>query len=81
QDEAYQDLERLPLRETVERLCADLQLAPDWSRWEGEGWTPEEPFFRPKVSIWRRPSRKPLPPPDAGSQSAQGAAPRAHALE
>ena len=81
QDEAYQDLERAPLRETVERLCADLELSPDWSRWEGEGWAPEEPFSRPKASIWRRPSRKPLPPPDAGSQPAKVAAPRAHALE
>jgi hypothetical protein len=79
-DPTYVDLARLPLRETVERLCADLQLTPDWSRWEGEGWTPEEPFFRPKASIWRRPSRKPLSP-DPTSQSEEVPAPRAHALE
>jgi hypothetical protein len=81
QDEAYQDLERAPLRETVERLCADLQLTPDWNRWEGEGWTPQEPFFRPRASIWRRPSSKPILPSDSGSQSAAFPAPRAHALE
>ena len=80
EDDAYRDLERLPLRETVERLCADLQLTPDWSRWDGEAWTPREPFFRSKASIWRRPSRKPLLPPlDAVAD--QAAKPRAHCLE
>ena len=80
EDDAYRDLERLPLRETVERLCADLQLTPDWSRWDGEAWTPQEPFFRSKASIWRRPSRKPLLPPlDAVAD--QAAKPRAHCLE
>ncbi|HEY2051612.1 MAG TPA: hypothetical protein VGH03_19910 [Caulobacteraceae bacterium] len=59
-DAVYFHLDRLPLRETVEQLCADLELTPDWSRWEGEGWTPQPPFSRPKGSIWARPSRKPL---------------------
>jgi hypothetical protein len=67
EDEAYKDLERLPLRETVERLCADLQLTPDWSRWDGEGWTPEAPFYRPPASVWRQPRRKPRWPLDAGA--------------
>jgi hypothetical protein len=67
EDEAYQDLERLPLRETVKRLCADLQLTPDWSRWEGEGWTPEPPFFRPPASVWRHPRREPRWPLHAGA--------------
>jgi hypothetical protein len=67
EDEAYQDLERLPWRETVERLCADLQLTPDWSRWEGEGWTPEPPFFRPPASVWRHPRREPRWPLHAGA--------------
>jgi hypothetical protein len=61
-DEAYRDLDRMPLREVVERLCADLELTPDWSRWEGEGWTPEAPFSRARFSIWARPSRTPLRP-------------------
>lgn len=59
-DGAYWNIGRLPLRETVERLCADLELNPDWSRWEGEGWTPEPPFSRSRFSIWARPSRTPL---------------------
>ena len=37
-DEAYRDCPQRPLRETVERLCKDLKLAPDWSQWDGEGW-------------------------------------------
>jgi hypothetical protein len=59
EDEAYDDLERLPLRETVEKLCADLQITPDWSRWVGDGWTPREPFFRASDSVFLRPSRHP----------------------
>ena len=31
-----------PLRETVERLCKDLALSPDWSRWGGEGWIEDD---------------------------------------
>jgi hypothetical protein len=69
-DEAYQDLDRLPLRETVERLCADLELTPDWSRWDGEAWAPDAPFSRPKASVWARPSRTPLRPLDESSRPA-----------
>jgi hypothetical protein len=59
-DEAYRDIEDLPLRDIVERLCADLQLKPDWSRWTGEGWTPDPPFYRPLGSGFRTPSRRPI---------------------
>ena len=67
EDEAYQDLDQAPVREIVERLCADLELNPDWSQWEGEGWTPKPAFSRPKASIWARPSRTPLRPLDTAS--------------
>jgi hypothetical protein len=69
-DAVYFHLDRLPLRETVEQLCADLELTPDWSRWEGEGWTPDPPFHRPAASIWRHPSRKPLRSLDESSRPA-----------
>jgi hypothetical protein len=69
-DAVYFHLDRLPLRETVERLCADLELTPDWSRWEGEGWTPQAPFARPKASIWTRSSRTRLRPLDESSRPA-----------
>jgi hypothetical protein len=81
EDEAYLDLEQAPLRETVERLCADLQLTPDWSQWEGEGWTPAPPFSRPKTSIWARPSRMPLRPYDEASQPGGAQALRTRRLE
>jgi hypothetical protein len=81
QDEAYQDLDRAPLREIVERLCADLELTPDWSHWDGEGWAPPEPFFRPKLSVWRRPSRRPLFRLDAPSHLAQVPGPGSRRLE
>jgi hypothetical protein len=61
-DEAYWDLDQIPLPEAVERLCADLELTPDWSRWQGEGWTPRPPFSRSRFSVWSRPSRTPLRP-------------------
>ncbi|HEY1928185.1 MAG TPA: hypothetical protein VGG92_12035 [Caulobacteraceae bacterium] len=71
EDEAYQDLEQAPLRETVERLCIDLELTPDWSLWEGEGWTPRPPFSRPRFSPWSHPSRTPLRPCETASPNAR----------
>jgi hypothetical protein len=44
-DPAYTDIDSLPLRETVERICADLNITPDWSRWEAEDWNPPNPMF------------------------------------
>jgi hypothetical protein len=68
-DDAYDHIEDLPLRDIVERLCADLELNPDWSLWTGEGWKPKPPFYRPLCSDFRTPSRRPilndLPDPDA----------------
>ncbi len=37
-DIVYIDVEDQPLREAVERLCGDLGLKPDWSRWTDDGW-------------------------------------------
>jgi hypothetical protein len=59
-DEAYDHIDELPARDIVERLCADLQLQPDWSRWTGEGWTPAPPFHRPLCSHFRTPNRRPI---------------------
>lgn len=61
-DEAYMSSQQRPLRETVERLCHDLGLSPDWSCWTGEGWswTAEEPPFRPPWSPFIQPSRRPI---------------------
>jgi hypothetical protein len=59
-DEAYDDIEDLPVRDVVERLCADLKLKPNWSRWTGEGWKPNPPFTRPLCSDFRTPSRRPI---------------------
>ena len=56
-DDAYENLEDLPLRDIVERLCADLKLRPDWKRWTGEGWKPNPPFWRPRGSCFTQPSR------------------------
>jgi hypothetical protein len=61
EDTAYRDCGQRPLRETVERLCKDLMLSPDWSRWDGEGWIKEEGApKRTRYSIFNKPSAVPL---------------------
>ena len=59
----YLDIDSRPLREAVERICGDLDLKPDWSRWTEAGW-PEDPVevlgVRPAWSPFNRPSRTPL---------------------
>ena len=63
EDEAYIDLEDRPLRQTVERLCGDLGLSPDWSRWVGDDWVADAgPPKRSHWSVFNTPSRKPLNP-------------------
>ena len=64
-DPALIDLDDLPLRETVMRICADLGITPDWSRWEAGDWMtsdspapPPEPTTQPTATLW-----KPAPPP------------------
>ncbi|MGH8276751.1 MAG: hypothetical protein ACRETH_08645 [Steroidobacteraceae bacterium] len=83
EDEAYVGCEDWPLRETIERLCKDLELTPDWSRWDGEGWIDDEPV-RSRYSPFNRPSARPILidgewPPQA--QSPPGSGERAHDLE
>ena len=72
EDDAYWDLDQMPLREAVERLCADLELTPDWSQWDGEGWPPKPPFSRSRFSPWGRPSRRPLRDLDDGAPQIGG---------
>ena len=59
-DQAYAGLDDRPLRDVVERLCADLGLDPDWDRWAGDGWAPPPPFSRPLHSPFAAPSRRPV---------------------
>ena len=60
EDEAYWLLDQQPLRDIVERLCKDLCLTPDWSRWEGDDWAPGYRPIRPRDSIFNQPSPRPL---------------------
>jgi hypothetical protein len=60
-DPAGVDFDDLQLRETVLRICADLNITPDWSRWEAGDWkaveapppkpiqTPPAPIAAPRV--------------------------------
>ena len=59
-DEAYDESGQRPVRQTVERLCKDLGLTPDWSRWAGEGWAYEETPTRPRFSPFHQPSPRPV---------------------
>lgn len=65
-DEAYAGCRVRPLRQTVERLCQDLGLSPDWSRWAGEGWLEEETPTRARFSPFNQPSPRPLLSEDGG---------------
>jgi len=56
-DEAYLRLLDLPFEETVRRICEDLDLNPDWSRWTGEGWAPRDPVPRPRGPWFKKPPR------------------------
>ena len=61
EDPAYEDCGQRPVREAVERLCKDLMLSPDWSRWDGEAWIKEEGApKRHRYSIFNQPSALPL---------------------
>jgi hypothetical protein len=52
-----------PIRAVVERLCKDLDVHPDWSLWEGDGWIVDDPLTRRRfVSLG--------PPRDAAEASA-----------
>jgi hypothetical protein len=66
EDEAYANIADRPLRETVERLCRDLEFTPDWSRWKEdmERWDGEYALPRPRSSPFNSPSRRPLLGPD-----------------
>jgi hypothetical protein len=57
EDEAYYHFTERPYRETVERLCKDLGLTFDESRWEGDGWRRDLPRVRPRYSVFNQPSR------------------------
>jgi hypothetical protein len=70
EDPAYEDLSEHPLRETVERLCKDLMLSPDWSRWDGEGWIKDEAAPRRlRYSIFNQPSARALLDDDGPDES------------
>ncbi len=60
EDEAYENLDRWPLRETVERLCKDLALSPDWSRWNGADLTADDADGRCFFSPFKAPSAIPI---------------------
>jgi hypothetical protein len=47
--------------QTVRRLCADLGLSPDWTRWDGDGWIDEHVVgYRSPGSEFNTPRRKPF---------------------
>ena len=81
EDEAYEDCAERPLRETIERLCKDLMLTPDWSRWDGDGWINDGPPIRPRFSPFHQPSHGPLLDDEGGLLEPTPARQGVHALE
>lgn len=52
--ERYDSVLYRPLRESVEAICKDLGLAPDWSRWTEDGFPPDTRNPRHNwASMWR----------------------------
>ena len=60
-DPAAVDFDTLPLRRTVERICAALGVKPDWSRWEAGDWTLVGPAA--KTASSSSPQSPPAPRP------------------
>jgi len=81
EDEAYEDCAERPLRETIERLCKDLMLTPDWRRWDGDGWINDGPPTRPRFSPFHQPSHGPLLDDEGGLLEPTPARQGVHALE
>jgi hypothetical protein len=52
-----------PLREWVERLCRDVGLHPDWSRWTDEGWDLDDVPVRPGFDAFRLSGSRPQTSP------------------
>jgi hypothetical protein len=75
EDEAFWIDPERPLRDIVERVCRYFGLAPDWSRWDGEGWVEDDPPPWPWAAAPdARPTEPPPPSPNpaptlAGAQS------------
>ena len=70
-DPAGVDLDALPLRETVERICADLGVAPDWSRWDAGDWTMGLPS--PPIRLDFQAEKRAESPANPGSAGARTA--------
>jgi hypothetical protein len=52
--ERYDAFLHRPLRESVQAICGDLGLTPDWSRWTDDGFPPETRISRKDwASMWR----------------------------
>ncbi|WP_225768638.1 hypothetical protein [Inquilinus sp. Marseille-Q2685] len=74
QDEAAEDIGDLPVGEVVARFCRELDIAPDWSRWQAETWAveesghPQSPYAQPPFAR----------PPDARPEEADAPAEPGH---
>jgi hypothetical protein len=60
EDPAYEDLDSMTFTEAVRRLCADLDLSPDWSRWTEQDWLDGPHELRRPYSPFCKPSRRPV---------------------
>jgi hypothetical protein len=51
ENDIYEDLGRKPIEDIVVRLCRDLQLDPDWDRWQGEEWLSGRDRIAPETPL------------------------------
>ena len=65
-DPAIVDFDDLQLRETVLRICADLGVTPDWSRWEAGDWATPDATPKTPAPVQAPPPRLLSPPVHKG---------------
>jgi hypothetical protein len=70
-----------PLRAVVERLCKDLDVHPDWSLWEGDGWIVDDPLTRRRFVSLKPASDAEATPPEPETPEAGVFQPNGHVLE
>ena len=60
-DAALVDLDDLPLRKTVMRICVERGVTPDWNRWEAGDWTTSDGLAPLALKPASPPPPKPIP--------------------
>jgi hypothetical protein len=67
-EDIERDLDRRPLSELIARICRDLGITPEWSRWQNAFWALEEARQKPPGSPYAAPPPAPEAPRSATAE-------------